>query len=177
MPLQSKKSLHEKLADEKFRDAFVSSRIGQTVAAQVRVLRQREGLSQKDLARELGTSQNAIYRLENPKYGKHNVSTLKKAAKYFKVGLVVRFAPLSEIVDWTLDLSERSINVPEFSNDPGFSDRKPVVSQYGEPQEQKIAVGDKPIANVLQFRPKLPETLPDGFAGVPTRQTMEGASL
>src|ERR1039457_3051240 len=53
MPLQSKKSLHRKLADPKFREAFVSSRIAQTIATQIRTLRQKEEMSQKDLAREL----------------------------------------------------------------------------------------------------------------------------
>ena len=178
MPLQSKESLHLKLADEKFREAFISSRIGQTVAAQVRVFRLREQLSQKDLARELATSQNAIYRLENPKYGKHNISTLKKIAKFFKVGLVVRFAPLSEIVDWTENLSERSIDVPEFSRDTGFIERRPAASDYGQPQEQPVAVGDSGMSNVLQFRARPVGNQFEstksvtGFSGVPTSQNV-----
>ena len=123
MPLQSKKSLHRKLADPKFREAFVSSRIAQTLATQVRLLRQNKEMTQKDLARELGTSQNAIYRLENPRYGKPNISTLRKIASYFDVGLIVRFAPFSEIADWAANLSEDSIKVPDFAHDRGFIER------------------------------------------------------
>lgn len=129
MPLQSKKSLHRKLADPKFREAFVSSRIAQTIATQIRTLRQKEEMSQKDLARELGTSQNAIYRLENPRYGKPSISTLRKIASYFDVGLIVRFAPFSEIADWTANLSEESIKVPDFASDQGFIERKSSVSE------------------------------------------------
>src|SRR4051794_60727 len=101
MALHSKQSLHQRLSDRKFREAFVSSRIGQTLATQIRVMRQRSNLTQSELAQRLGTSQNAIYRLENPLYGKHSVSTLKKVADFFDVGLIVRFAPFSEIADWT----------------------------------------------------------------------------
>src|SRR3954470_24944561 len=100
MALQSKDSLHRKLADKRFRKTFISSRIAQTLGMQVRVMRQRLDLSQKDLARALGTSQNAIYRLESPKAIRPNISTLERIAEYFDVGLVVRFAPFSEIADW-----------------------------------------------------------------------------
>lgn len=81
-------------------------------------------MSQQDLAKELDTSQNAIYRLENPKAHKPNISTLEKIAAFFGVGLVVRFAPLSEIVDWTLDMSPASLDVPAFDQDPGFVERE-----------------------------------------------------
>ena len=128
MSLHSKQSLYERLADRKFREAFVSSRIAQTIATQIRVLRQREEMSQKDLARALVTSQNAISRLESPKYGKLSISTLKKIASVFDVGLVVRFSPFSEVVDWTTKLSEQSISVPSFASDTGFIERRSPAS-------------------------------------------------
>jgi transcriptional regulator with XRE-family HTH domain len=98
-------------------------------------MRQRKEMSQKDLARELGTSQNAIYRLESPKAGKPNISTLEKIAAYFGVGLIVRFAPVSEVVDWTMNMSQQSIDIPDFDNDLGFMERKAAdvatVAGYG----------------------------------------------
>ncbi len=120
MSLNSKYKLHAKLKDKAYRDAFVSARISQTLALQARVLRQKAGLSQQELADKLGTSQNAVFRLESPRYGKHNISTLARAAAFFDVGLIVRFAPLSEIVDWTLSLKPESIDIPDFSHDRGF---------------------------------------------------------
>jgi transcriptional regulator with XRE-family HTH domain len=120
MPLHSKQSLREKLRSRKFRESFVSSRIAQSIAMQARVLRQRQEMSQADLARLLGTSQNAIYRLENPKYGRPNISTLEKVASFFDVGLIVRFASFSEIAEWTLNLSGKSLEIPDFEHDTGF---------------------------------------------------------
>jgi transcriptional regulator with XRE-family HTH domain len=120
MSLNSKYKLHAKLKNKAYRDAFVSARISQTLALQARVLRQRAGLSQQELADKLGTSQNAVFRLESPRYGRHTISTLAKVASYFDVGLVIRFAPLSEVVDWTLSLNPESIDIPEFGHDRGF---------------------------------------------------------
>jgi transcriptional regulator with XRE-family HTH domain len=87
-------------------------------------MRQKLELSQKDLARELGTSQNAIYRLESPKAVRPNISTLERLAEFFDVGLVVRFAPFSEIADWTLNMQPETIEVPNFEDDLGFTERK-----------------------------------------------------
>jgi DNA-binding XRE family transcriptional regulator len=115
----------------------VSSRVAQTVAAQIKVMRQKGEMSQKDLAHKLETSQNAIYRLENPKYGRPNISTLKKVASFFGVGLIVRFAAFSELADWTLNISQRSIDVPSFAEDLGFVERKPmalVAGAFGQQQ-------------------------------------------
>lgn len=118
MSLLSKKSLARKLLKaKKFRDSFVSARITQTVALQIRVLRQQRVMSQAELAEALGTSQNAIYRLENPSYGKNSISTLKKVASFFDVGLVVRFEKYSDILDWVSRLDSESILVPSADND------------------------------------------------------------
>jgi transcriptional regulator with XRE-family HTH domain len=118
-------NLEKKLANEKYRDAFVASRIARTLAFQLRVLRQRAGLSQIELAKKLGTSQNAISRMENPAYGKASISTLRKIASFFKVGLIVRFAPISEIVDWTTHLSAEAVDVPDFERDTRLADSVP----------------------------------------------------
>ena len=125
MSLQSKQSLLKKLDNKQYRDTFVGSKIGQTIAFQLRVMRQRAGLSQDELAKALGTSQNAVSRMENPRYGKPSITTLKKVASFFDVGLVVRFAPLSEIVEWTTKLSTESIQVPDFCNDAGLAESGP----------------------------------------------------
>lgn len=133
MSLQSKQNLEKKLAGKQYRDAFVAARISQAIAFQLRVLRQRANLSQDDLAKELGTSQNAISRMENPKYGKPSISSLRKLASFFDVGLVVRFAPFSEIADWSTNLSEESVNVPNFDHDRGF------LARAGrKPKRQKV---------------------------------------
>lgn len=70
------------------------------LANQIRATRDKLGWSQERLACESGMNQNAISRLESPDYGKPTLKTLKRLAKAMDVGLIVRFAPFSELVDW-----------------------------------------------------------------------------
>ena len=51
------------------------------VALQLAALREEAGLSQKDLARKLKTSQQQISRLESPGYEGHSLSMLRRVAK------------------------------------------------------------------------------------------------
>lgn len=113
----------------KGRDArirFVDSHVSKNIAFQIQSLRARRGWSQPRLAEELGTNQNAVYRLENPSYGKPTITTLKKVAAAFDVALIVRFVPFSELVDWVRGiphwapgLSPESLSVEDFEHDVG----------------------------------------------------------
>ena len=82
------------------RHKLVESHLSRTIAYQVRAIRERLGWSQAQLAEEVGSNQNAIYRLESPHYGKATLTTLKKVATAMDVALVVRFVPFSELIDW-----------------------------------------------------------------------------
>ena len=58
---------------------------------QIAALREKAGLSQKDLARKLKTSQQQISRLESPSYEGHSLSMLRRVAKVLsaKVRVVI----------------------------------------------------------------------------------------
>ena len=120
MSLQSREDLIAKLHSKKYRDAFISSRVSNTLALQIRAMRQERGWSQAHLAELLGTSQNAVYRLESPQYGKASITTLKRLASIFDVGLAVWFAPFSKLVDRVTNLETEDILVPSFDDDSGF---------------------------------------------------------
>jgi transcriptional regulator with XRE-family HTH domain len=120
MDLQSKEDLLASLQSKAFREAFVSSRVSNTLALQIRAMRQERGWSQAYLAERLGTSQNAVWRLESPQYGKHSLTTLKRLAAIFDVGLAVWFLSFGKLVDWVLNLSTEDILVPCFSEDQGI---------------------------------------------------------
>jgi transcriptional regulator with XRE-family HTH domain len=70
------------------------------IAFQIRATRDKREWSQADLARAIGMGQNNISRLENPDYGKHTLSSLKRIAEALDVALVVRFVPFSQYVHW-----------------------------------------------------------------------------
>jgi len=122
MRLQSREELVAKLYNKKYREAFISSRISNTLALQIRAMRQERGWSQAHLAKLLGTSQNAVYRLESPQYGKYSITTLRRLASIFDVGLAVWLVPFSKLVDRVTHLSTDDILVPSFDADPGLQE-------------------------------------------------------
>ena len=78
----------------------LDSHLSKELAFQLRQLRDNREWTQDELATKLGTSQNAISRLENPNYGKASTTTLKKLAAIYDVGLIVRFVSYSQLVNW-----------------------------------------------------------------------------
>jgi transcriptional regulator with XRE-family HTH domain len=106
------------------RAQFVSSQIDKGIAYQLRALRDRQELSQEKLAELVGMNQNAISRLESPRYGRPTISTLKRLAAAFDVALVVRFVPFSYLVKWVSGtpfvengLSTERLAVPSFDEE------------------------------------------------------------
>jgi transcriptional regulator with XRE-family HTH domain len=123
--LLSRETLLQRLASSpEARCSFVESNLSKLLAYQIRAMREREGWTQIELGDEVEMNQNSISRLENPFYGKHTITTLKRLARAFDVALVVRFTPFSELVDWisgtprTIDgLNQNALNVPKYSEE------------------------------------------------------------
>lgn len=57
-------------------------------------MREREGLTQQEVADRAGTARSVIARLEQPGYGKHTLSTLHRVAEALGYGVKVEFVPL-----------------------------------------------------------------------------------
>jgi transcriptional regulator with XRE-family HTH domain len=72
--------LEEQLKNPDFAQRFEHAGEAWDVALQLAALRQKAGLSQKDLARKLRTSQQQISRLESPSYEGHSLSMLRRVA-------------------------------------------------------------------------------------------------
>jgi DNA-binding XRE family transcriptional regulator len=73
--------LEEQLKDPVFAGRFERAGEAWDVALQLAALREKAGLSQKDLARKLHTSQQQISRLESPSYEGHSLSMLRRVAE------------------------------------------------------------------------------------------------
>ena len=116
----SREELVLELQNEEFRRQFVSAQVRRFVSGQIRDLREIDfrRWTQKELGmRAGGMKPNAISRLENPAYGDYSVNTLLRLADAFDLGLIVRFAAISEIVEWNQGISQWSYTPPSFSND------------------------------------------------------------
>ena len=122
MNLYSRKSLIARLRrSRRAREQFVDSHLGKGISHQLRATRERLGWNQEKLAMEAGMNQNAISRLESASYGKPTITTLKRLASAMDIGIIVRFVPFSQMVDWVngtprvdRGLTSESLAVPSF---------------------------------------------------------------
>jgi DNA-binding XRE family transcriptional regulator len=73
--------LEEQLKDKEFAKRFKKVGEAWDVAIQLAQIRRRTGLSQKELAKRVGTSQQQISRLESPSYEGHTLSMLRRIAE------------------------------------------------------------------------------------------------
>jgi DNA-binding XRE family transcriptional regulator len=80
--------LEEQMKDPGFAERFRKAGEAWEVALQLVSLREKSGLSQKELARKVGTTQQQISRLESPSYEGHSLSMLRRVARV--LGATVR---------------------------------------------------------------------------------------
>jgi len=73
--------LREDLKDPEFRAHYQEERKALNLAMKIAKLRQKKGLSQQQLAKLMGTSQQAISRLESGEYEGFTLKTLEKIAE------------------------------------------------------------------------------------------------
>jgi transcriptional regulator with XRE-family HTH domain len=73
--------LKEQLTDPEFVHRFERAGEAWDVALQLAALRRQAGLSQKELAKRVKTSQQQICRLESPDYEGHSLSMLRRVAR------------------------------------------------------------------------------------------------
>jgi len=85
--------LKEQLADPAVARRFKQAGQAWDVALQIAALRQRAGLSQKELARRVKTSQQQICRLESPDYEGHSLSMLRRVARELSARVRVVIEP------------------------------------------------------------------------------------
>ncbi len=88
--------LAKQLADPMFAARLKKAGEAWDVALQIVALRENAGLSQKDLAKLLGTSQQQISRLESPNYEGHSLSMLRRVAEVLHARVRVVFEPAAK---------------------------------------------------------------------------------
>lgn len=83
--------LEEQMRDRRFAARFERAGEAWDVALQIAALREQAGLSQKELARRLKTSQQHISRLESPGYEGHSLANLRRVAEVLHARVRVVF--------------------------------------------------------------------------------------
>jgi transcriptional regulator with XRE-family HTH domain len=94
--------LEEQLKDPVFAERFEKAGEAWDVALQLAALREKAGLSQKELARKLHTSQQNISRLESPSYEGHSLAMLRRVAEVLGATVRLTLAPKGKTEPMTL---------------------------------------------------------------------------
>lgn len=82
------------------RVAYTKSKVSVNIASQIKALRRRRGMTQKELGQETVMKQSRISTMECPGATSLTLDTLSRLASAFKVGLIVKFVPYSEMLQW-----------------------------------------------------------------------------
>lgn len=85
--------LREDLKDPEFRRHFEEERRALALSLKIARLREKKGLTQAELARLMGTSQQAISRIESGEYEGFSLKTLEKIAEATGTRLKIEFVP------------------------------------------------------------------------------------
>lgn len=119
--MSEKSQLINKLKNsKKSRASYVRSLVSVNIASQTRALRRRQNMTQKKLADEAEMLQPRISVIERPGESQYTLETLIRLAAAFKVGLIVKFAPLSEMLKWENEFSQDTFNVVTVDKDIEF---------------------------------------------------------
>ena len=84
-----KLSLAREMKKPRFATVFQKELSRNKLAEQIAVLRERQGWTQAELARKVGTTQSGIARLENPNYRNYSLKMLEKVVTVLRARLVV----------------------------------------------------------------------------------------
>jgi len=76
-------------ADKELEKDFYKGLEKSRIAIEIAAFREKEGLTQAELARRVGTSQSAIARMENADYQNYSIRTLRKIAEVLDLELLV----------------------------------------------------------------------------------------
>lgn len=113
----SKATLLEKLTNKEYRDALIAEEINVGLPMQIREMRESREWKQTEVAKKIGTEQPRITVMEKPGYGNFSLTTLKKLASVFDVGLIVSFVPFSEMIDFRESISRKRLAIPSFCDE------------------------------------------------------------
>jgi transcriptional regulator with XRE-family HTH domain len=113
--------LRNSFADEDYRYAYADSFMNSYVAAQIKVLRERNKLTQADLGQKTGTKQAGISRVENVNYSAWKVGTLRKIARALGVRLRITFEEWGTLPREIEKFTREALVREPFERDPVFS--------------------------------------------------------
>lgn len=110
-----------KLIDKReTRESYIRSKLSVLIPAQIRSLRLRRAMKQGELGAEAEMKQSRISVLERIGEASFSIETLIKLAAALRVGLIVKFAPMSEMLNWENGFQPDTFDVVPVEDDMAF---------------------------------------------------------
>ncbi len=165
MSITNKKLSASKLASSRdYREAFVSSFLKRYIPFQIRTIRKKRGISQKQLADDAKVTQGVISRAEDPDYGNLTFNTVLRIAAGYDLAFVGKFVRFSELLKTIDDMSEDAFDLP------GFVEECEQENAALPTQELEMAVAAAQVENAEQ--PPLLGAGAEQSAGRPNPQVL-----
>jgi len=114
------KKISRLLNERDFRSSYLRGKLNVLISSQIYALRKKFFGTQKDLANVADMKQSRISAMEQPGATKFNLETLIRLASTFKVGLIVKFVPYSEMLRWDNRFVQDKFNVIKIDEDVEF---------------------------------------------------------
>ena len=176
-------------SDQKFRASYLRAKLNINVPSQIRALRRKRDFTQVALAEEAGMKQSRISAMERPGETNFNLDTLIRLAAAYKIGLIVKFAPFSEVLDWENGFSQDTFDVVEIAKDfdflrpaashdvvPDRQDNDELKVEHLIEQMRESRTGEETGERVLQFpKPKTDYWHPSQPDKLPEKKQFTGA--
>jgi len=109
------------MSDVETRTSYIRAKLGILVPSQIKALRLKSEMPrQADLAKAAHVQQSRISMFETPGAANITLETLSRIAAAFKVGVMVRFVPFSEMLGWENSFSQDRFDVMRLDNDVAF---------------------------------------------------------
>jgi transcriptional regulator with XRE-family HTH domain len=130
------KIISKLLTERSSRESYLRAKLNQLVPSQIKALRLREDWTQKQLGDLAEMKQARISAMEKPGEVAFTLETLIRLASAFRIGLQVRFVPLSTMLKWDNEYSQDDFTVvpiekdEEFLNPPKHSASTAFIFQY-----------------------------------------------
>jgi transcriptional regulator with XRE-family HTH domain len=146
-------SLRGQFSDEDYRYGFAEAFLNSYIAAQIKIIREQQEMTQAQLAEKIGTKQAGISRLENVNYRAWRVETLTRLARAFRLRLRISFEEFGTLPDEVDNFGKESLERAPFDEDPIFgtvSDRAQESVPLTDNERQALAaMRDAPATGTL----------------------------
>lgn len=151
------KTVSRLLNDKAAREAYLRAKLNQLIPSQIRGLRRREEWTQKQLGVNASMKQARISAMEKPGEVSYNVDTLIRLAAAFRVGLEIKFVPLSGMVQWERTFSQDAFEVNPIEKDISFlfPDQAPISQVKTSTPQNGVFYKDSLDRSEIENNPSL----------------------